>query len=104
MFLCQWSFDIAFGKQSEVMKIIKEWGAEKKRSSGFSKSTGGRVYCGYSGKSASHIVDEYVFGSLADFEEALAGMAQPQFKKFAEQISPLIVAGSQKWEIYRILE
>lgn len=81
MYLCQWSFDIVFGKQSEVMKIIREWGAEKMKSSAFSRSTGCRVYCGYAGRSASHIVDEYVFESLGDFEEALAGMSQPQFKK-----------------------
>ncbi|MBL8016647.1 MAG: hypothetical protein JNK43_05200 [Ignavibacteria bacterium] len=103
MYLCQWSFDVVFGKQSEVMKIIREWGAEKMKSSAFSRSTGGRVYCGYAGRSASHIVDEYVFESLADFEEALAGMSQPQFKKFAEQISEHIVAGTQKWEIFKIL-
>lgn len=103
MYLCQWSFDIVFGRQSEALKIIREWGAEKMRSSAFSRSTGGRVYCGYAGKSASHVVDEYVFESLADFEEALKGMAQPQFKKFAEQISGYIVPGTQKWEIFKIL-
>jgi hypothetical protein len=103
MFLCQWSFDIVFGKQAEAMDIIRQWGAEKMKSFAFSRSTGGRVYCGYAGRSASHIVDEYVFSSLADFEEALKGMAQPQFKAFAERISSVIVPGTQKWEIFRIL-
>ncbi len=58
MFLCQWSLDIKFGRQADALNIIKEWGEEKMRSSGFKKATGCRVYTGYIGKSAAHIVDE----------------------------------------------
>ncbi len=104
MFLCQWSLDIVFGKQAEALKIIKQWGAEKMRSSGFSKSTANRIYTGYIGDSAAHIVDEYVFEKLDDFESALADMGQPQFKTFAEQISTIIIPGSQKWRIFKITQ
>lgn len=103
MFLCQWSLDAQFGKQGEALKIIKEWGGEKMISSGFSKSTFNRVYTGFIGISAAHIIDEYVFESLEDFEKAIADMAQPQFKKFAEQMSSVIIPGSQKWEIFKIV-
>lgn len=104
MFLCQWSLDIVFGKQGEALKIIKAWGAEKMKSSGFAKSTNNRVYTGYIGETAAHIVDEYVFISLNDFEKAIADMSQPQFKPFAEQISSIIIPGSQKWQIYKIVD
>lgn len=104
MFLCQWSLEIVFGKQKQALDVIKAWGAEKMRSSNFKVSTGGRVYVGYIGESAAKIVDEYVFEKLDDFEKALGDMGQPQFKQFAEQIAPYIVSGSQKWNIYRILE
>lgn len=103
MFLCQWSLDIVFGKQKQALDIIKEWGAEKMRSSNFRVSTGGRVYVGYVGETAAHIVDEYVFEKLDDFEKALADMGKPEFKKFAEAIAPLIVPATQKWNIYRII-
>ena len=63
MLLCQWSLDIVFGKQSEALKIIKAWGAEKMKSSEFSKSVQNRVYTGFIGESAAHVVDEYVFSS-----------------------------------------
>ncbi len=102
MFLCQWSLDVQFGKLGEALQIIKEWGAEKHRSSGFSVSTGGRVYTGYIGESAAHVVDEYVFKSLGEFEKALADMAQPQFKPFAERMAKVIIPGSQKWRIFKI--
>lgn len=103
MFLCQWSLDIQFGKLGEALGIIKEWGAEKMRSSGFSRSTAGRVYTGYIGVSAAHVVDEYVFASLDEFEKALQDMSKPQFKPFAEQMSKVIIRGSQKWEIFKII-
>ena len=104
MFLCQWSLDIQFGKQGEALKIIKEWGAEKMRSSGFSKSTYGRIYVGYIGNSPAHIVDEYVFSSLDEFEKALADMAKPVFKQFAERLAEVIIPGSQKWSIFKIID
>ena len=104
MFLCQWSLDIVFGKQGEALKIIKAWGAEKMKTSGFSKCTQNRVYTGFIGESAAHIVDEYVFSSLDDFEKAISDMGQPQFKQFAAQISSIIIPGTQKWLIYKIVE
>ena len=79
MFLCQWSLDIVFGKQKQALEVIKEWGAEKMRSSNFKISTGGRVYTGYVGVSGAHIVDEYVFEHLDDFEKAIADMS-PEHK------------------------
>lgn len=104
MFLCQWSLDVVFGKQKDALNIIKAWGAEKMRSSEFKRSTGNRVYVGYIGESAAHIVDEYVFENLGDYQLALADMGKPEFKQFAEAIAPLVVPATQKWNIYRILQ
>ena len=103
MFLCQWSLDVKFGKQSEALRIINDWGAEKMRSSNFKKATGCRVYTGYIGESAAHIVDEYIFEYLDDFEKALSDMSQQQFKVFAEQMSDVIIPGTQKWQIFKII-
>lgn len=103
MFLCQWELDIIFGKQKQALEIINAWGEQKLESSFFSRSTNGRVYVGYIGASAAHIVDEYVFERLDDFEKALADMGKPEFKQFAEAIAPLIVPGTQKWTVYKIV-
>ena len=35
MYICQWSLEIVFGKQKQALDIMKEWGAEKFRSSRF---------------------------------------------------------------------
>jgi hypothetical protein len=102
MYACQWTLRIVFGKQKEALEIMKQWGAEKFRSSHFKVSTN-RVMTGFVGESPSYIVDEYLFESLADYEKALADMSQPQFKQYAEAIAPYIVPGSQQWTIYRIV-
>lgn len=102
MYNCVWTLDIAFGKQKEALDIIKAWGAEKFRSSYFKNSVN-RLSVGHIGKSPSHIVDEYLFESLADFEKALADMGQPQFKQFSEALASFIVPASQKWTVYRMI-
>jgi hypothetical protein len=103
MLVCQWHLDIPYGKQGEAVRIMTAWGKEKMASSEFRRCKGTRLMSGMIGDSASHIVDEYLFESLADFEAALAGMNQPQFKPHSDALALLIVPGTQRWVIYRTL-
>ena|ERR1700712_932579 len=100
MYICQWSLEIIFGKQKQALDIIREWGAEKFRSSEFKKSRN-RVYVGHIGESPSLIIDEYEFDQLEDFTLALSQMGEPQFKKFSEAIASYIIPGTQKWKVFR---
>ena len=102
MYICQWSLEIVFGKQKQALDIMKEWGAEKFRSSHFKKSSN-RVYAGHIGESPSLIIDEYEFEQLEDFTKALSQMGQPQFKQFSEQIAPFVIPGTQKWKVFRVV-
>lgn len=104
MLICQWHLDIVYGKQGEAVRVMRAWGAEKFASSEFRRARGARLLAGLVGPSASHLVDEYSFDSLADFEAALAGMSAPQFRNHSEALAPFIVPGSQHWVIYRVLE
>jgi hypothetical protein len=104
MIVCQWHLDTPFGKQGQALTIMKAWGQEKFASSEFRRAHSSRVLVGQVGASPSHIVDEYLFDTLADFEAALQGMSQPQFKAHAEALAPLIVPGSQRWEVFHLVE
>lgn len=104
MFVCQWHLDITYGKQKEALAIMKAWAADKFASSTFKKATGARVLVGHVGPSASHVVDEYSFNSLADFEAALKDMGGEVFRKHSDALAPYIVPGSQHWEVYRVVE
>lgn len=104
MLICQWHLDIVYGKQAEAVKVMRAWGAEKFASSEFRLARGSRLCAGMVGTSASHLVDEYWFDSLADFETALASMAAPQFRSHSDALAPYVVPGSQRWVVYRVLE
>ena len=104
MLVCQWHLDIPYGKQGEALAVMRAWGAEKFASSEFRRARAVRLLCGMLGPSASHIVDEYEFETLADFEAALGGMSAPQFKRHSDALAPLIVPGSQRWLVYRVLD
>ena len=104
MLICQWHLDTVYGKQGEAVRVMRAWGAEKFASSEFRRARGARLLAGFIGPSASHIVDEYSFDSLADFEAALASMAAPQFRGHSDALAPFIVPGSQHWVVYRVLE
>ncbi|HJR16781.1 MAG TPA: hypothetical protein VJ808_08000 [Gemmatimonadales bacterium] len=103
MLVCQWHLDIVYGKQAEAVRIMREWGADKFASSEFRLARGARLLVGFIGESASHVVDEYYFASLADFETALGSMAAPRFRAHSEALAPYIVPGSQHWVVYRVL-
>lgn len=102
-FVCQWSLEIVFGKQKQATDVLKAWGAEKFRSSNF-KVSKNRMMNGYIGCSPSHIIDEYVFESMDDFEKALSDMSQPQFRQYSEALAPFVVHGSQKWTVFKLIE
>jgi hypothetical protein len=104
MFVCQWHLDIIYGKQAEALRVMRAWGAEKFASSEFRRAKSTRLLAGMLGPSASHLIDEYLFESLADFEVALAGMAAPQFRTHSDALAPFIVPGSQHWVVYRVLD
>ena len=104
MFVCQWHLDVPYGKQGEALAVMRAWGAEKFASSEFRRAKGARLLCGVLGPSASHIVDEYEFETLADFEAALGGMAAAQVKPHSDALAPFIVPGSQHWVVYRVLD
>ncbi len=103
MYVCQWHLDLKYGTQGEALRAMKTWGAEKMRSSEFKRVKSARLLVGHVGPSASHVVDEYVFESLSDFEAALTGMKEPQFKPLSDALAPFVVDGSQHWEILRVI-
>jgi hypothetical protein len=102
MLACQWHFDIPFGKQKEVLDIMKRWDAEMEKDSSAPKTHGSRTMVGHIGVSPSHVVNEYVAESMADWEKFMGLVATGRYKGFAEEMAKYIVPGSQHWEILKI--
>lgn len=103
MYSCQWHLDVPYGRQAEAVRIMEAWGRDKMVHSEFRRAKGARLMAGHIGDSPSHLVDEYLFETLADFEAALAGMGQPVFVPHSDALALLIIPGSQEWKVYRLL-
>jgi hypothetical protein len=104
MIACQWHFDIPFGKQKQVLDLMKRWDAEMAKDPDAPKAHSRRTMVGHIGVSPSHIINEYVVDSVADWEKFMNIVATGRYKQSAEEIAQYIVAGSQHWEILRIAD
>jgi hypothetical protein len=83
---------------------MKEWMGEAMKSSDFKRASSSRLLVGHIGTSASEIIHEVGFNSLADWESALKQMPTPNFKKFSEELAPYVVPGSQHWTVLRVVD
>jgi hypothetical protein len=104
MLLCEWHIDVPFGRQAEVVAILKAWNLAKFEHTEFRRVKAHRLLVGHVGLSPSHVVDSYVFETLADFEAALQSLSHPALKPHSEAIASLIAPGSQAWRVLRIVE
>jgi hypothetical protein len=98
--IAQFSFDVPFGKKPEVLAITKKWQAFAQEL-GFPK---GRMLVGSIGVPESRHVEQYRFENLTELEAVWAKLNNPRMAEFQKDMAPLVVPGSHRWEIYRIIE
>jgi len=101
MLICQWHIEVPFGKQGEATKILKEWAAAMEAGGALQGVRAHRVLVGYIGPSPARVIAEWEFDSLSDWEQAVAAVGVAPFQDYSARIAPLIVPGSQHWEIWR---
>ena|SRR5437773_8959807 len=97
-FVARWSFDVPFGKKPDAFRVLDEWES-------YSREMGwpaGRQLLASIGAPESRVEIEYTFEHLAKLEEVWARLSGDRFKSWQEQLSPFVVAGSPRWEIYRL--
>ena len=98
--IARFSFDVPFGRKSEVFKIIKK--LEKiELEVGFPKP---EVLVGSIGAPESRIEANYRYESMAALEATWAKLDNPGMGDLMREMAPLVVPGSHRWEIFRIQE
>lgn len=105
MFLAQWSFDMQYGARQETMSMVKEFGSAIEKLPGWrSKKT--RVLWGSIGAPESRVVIEHEFASLSDLEASWTAIqgSQDFFRNMVTQMRTVIVSGTPRWEVYRVLD
>jgi hypothetical protein len=104
MIVARWIIDARFGHKDEVTALCRRWESEVGDPAGMRKG-GGRVLTGSIGAAESRFEFEYQFASLADLEKSWASLAKhPGHTKFAAELEPHIVSGTNRWEILRVIE
>ncbi|MDX9862074.1 MAG: hypothetical protein RBS99_14270, partial [Rhodospirillales bacterium] len=64
-----------------------------------------RIVTGSLGAPESTIEVEIAVGGLADIESAWARLGElPAQGQWADQLAPLVVSGTARWSVYRLLE
>jgi len=104
MFIASWQFDMKYGAREETFRLLKELKATIKDAGWRAKYT--RVLHGSIGAPESRVCLEHTFESLADLEASWASLHKQadRFGKMVAQMKPLIVDGSPRWEVYRVID
>jgi hypothetical protein len=104
MFICAWSFDLQYGTREQALRLLKETGTAIKSTGWRAKRT--RILGGSIGAPESRIIIEHEFNSLADLEASWDGLHQKAefFAKTVTQMKSIVLSGSPRWEVYRVLD
>src|SRR5262245_55885619 len=105
MFVASFSFDMQYGTREEALKLIKEFGNARTQQTGW-KAKHTRVLAGSIGAPESRVLIEHEFASLGDLESTWDSLQQnaDQFRKFVQQMKTVVVSGTPRWEIYRVID
>src|SRR5262245_26895180 len=105
MFVAAWQFDMQFGAREETLRMLKESKESFAKISGW-KAKRTRILHGSIGAPESRIVIEHDFASLADLESSWAALRAngELFHKMVSQMKTVIVHGTPRWEVYRVVD
>jgi hypothetical protein len=100
-FIARWSIDVKFGHKDEAITSFRKWQAEVGAKLGWKT----RALTGSIGVLESRMETEITVESLADLESAWAKLGTNEIhKRWGKEIEPLVVSGTNGWEIFRIVE
>jgi hypothetical protein len=98
--IARFSFDVPFGRKSDLTKLMKKW-EPMSQDLGFPKP---QVLIGSIGAPESRVEINHTFSNLAALESVWAKLNDPRMVEYQKDMAPFVVAGSHRWEIFRIQE
>lgn len=101
MMIAKWQIDARFGHKQQVIEKLNTWADEIGPQVGMKR---GRLLSGSIGASEATIVHEWEVEDLAEVDRAWAKLAAlPAHAQWGKDLEPLVVSGSSRWEIYRVV-
>lgn len=104
MMIARWSCEARFGMKSEALALLKEWQEQIGAQVGLEASRT-RTITGSVGAKEALIQDEFEIGDLGELDEVFAKIAQVKMHAdWGKKMSEVIVSGSTRWEVFRVVE
>ena len=104
MMIARWTIDAKFGHKPEVVESLSTWFAEIGSQIGWTKGNY-RILVGSVGALESRIVSEITISSLNELNDSWQQLGDiEEHKQWSKELEPHVVSGTQKWEIYRVVE
>ena len=103
MMVARWSIDAKFGYKQNAVEMMQRWLREIGPQAGITPDRT-RLFTGSIGPLEATIQSEHVIENLAELNQVWDKLAAlPQHQKWAKELEPLVVSGTSRWEVYRVL-
>lgn len=104
MLIARWSIGARFGHKPEVVEQMHRWLSEIGSQIGWTPDKV-RILNGSVGALESTIQTEIALQDLTELNAAWDKLAQiDSHKSWSRELEPHVVSGTQRWEIYRVLQ
>ena len=103
MMVARWSIDAKFGYKQDALDLMQHWLRDIGPQAGFAADRT-RLLTGSIGALEATIQSEHLIEDLAELNRSWDKLAAiPEHKQWSKQLEPLVVSGTSRWEIYRLL-
>ena len=103
MYVARWHLTARFGHKDDCLKLLQRWEIDVAHRIGWRPGSL-RFVAGGVGVGDTDIEMEVKIDSLDDLESALKDMAAvPYQAEYQKRLSELIVSGSSRWTVHRIV-
>jgi len=104
MMIARWSIDAKFGHKPEVVESLSHWFKEIGSQIGWHRDKY-RILTGSVGALESSVISEVTVESLTELNDSWQKLGEiDAHKEWSRALEPHVVSGSQKWEIYRVID
>jgi len=104
MMIARWSIDAKFGYKPNAIELMTRWTKEIGPQVGWTQDKM-RLLTGSIGALESTVQSEISVKDLAELNQAWDKLANIEaHKRWSKEMEPYAVSGTNRWEIYRVLE
>lgn len=104
MMIARWSIEAKFGHKPEVVEQMNRWLAEIGAQIGWTREKV-RLLNGSIGALESTIQSEITLADLTELSSAWDKLAKlDSHKAWSRNLEPHVVSGTQRWEIFRVID